>query len=229
MKHQQQWADIPVDCCGYCPSEKGRASGTPLILHMQCADLHAITCLPPVLYVLQGLYFESPINAQGALVILPTRHKLTTFALRCRGQVFGKDPAAERLASVWQDQVGLVVDASGSPASSALSFPALPAALASAGFYVVTAGDQGLAVFERSSGDCVQQLPYGEGIVVAPGQQVLAADDVHGSCIAIAGNRKVGHPPSPAQGCRQSCDLGDPCHAGRKGQIICEHRGYGPF
>ena len=84
-----------------------------------------------------------------------------------------------------------MVDASGSPASSALSFPALPAALASAGFYVISAGDQGLAVFERSSGDCVQQLPYGEGIVAAPGQQVLAADDVHGSCIAIAGNRKV--------------------------------------
>lgn len=84
-----------------------------------------------------------------------------------------------------------MVDASGSPAISALSFPALPAALASAGFYVVTAGDAGIAVFDRSSGECVQQLPYGEGIVAAPGQQVLAADDAHGSCIAIAGNRKV--------------------------------------
>lgn len=83
------------------------------------------------------------------------------------------------------------MDAAGHPASSALSFHATPAALASAGLYVVTAGDEGLAVFERSTGECVQQLPYGEGIVAAPGQHILAADNAHGSCIAIAGNRKV--------------------------------------
>lgn len=83
------------------------------------------------------------------------------------------------------------MDAAGHPASSALSFHATPAALASAGLYVITAGDEGLAVFERSTGECVQQLPYGEGIVAAPGQHILAADNAHGSCIAIAGNRKV--------------------------------------
>ena len=124
-----------------------------------------------------------------------------------------------------------MVDASGSPASSALSFPALPAALASAGFYVVTAGDQGLAVFDRSSGECVQQLPYGEGIVAAPGQQVLAADDAHGSCIAIAGNRKVCVLPTTlTSACRQLGDRGTQpccvvprcaraCCAARQGQV----------
>lgn len=93
--------------------------------------------------------------------------------------------------------MGLVVDAAGQPASSALSFHAAPAALASAGLYVVTAGNEGLSVFERSSGECVQQLPYGDGIVAAPNQQVLAADDACGSCIAIAGNRKVQLPRLP--------------------------------
>ena len=85
----------------------------------------------------------------------------------------------------------MVVDAAGQPASSALTFPAMPVALAAAGLYVVAAGDDGLWVFDRASGECVQQLPYGEGIVAAPGQQVLTADDARGSCIAIAGNRKV--------------------------------------
>ena len=127
-----------------------------------------------------------------------------------------------------QDQVGLVVDTAGQPASSALSFHAAPAALAAAGPYVVTAGDVGLAVFERSSGECVQQLPYGEGIVAAPGQQVLAADVACGSCIAIAGNRKVRVPRPPLiehTGCaprgRPLIDCGRNLHL----SYICVHGG----
>ena len=87
--------------------------------------------------------------------------------------------------------MGLVVNSSGNPTGSALTFLAMPVALAAAGIYVVAAAEDGLAVFDRLSGECVQQLSYGAGVVAAPGQQVLTADDASGSCIAIAGRRVV--------------------------------------
>ena len=90
-----------------------------------------------------------------------------------------------------QDQVGLIVDSVGTPTGSALTFLAMPVALAAAGIYVVAAAEDGLAVFDRLSGECVQQLAYGEDVVAAPGQQVLTADDAGGSCIAVAGRRVV--------------------------------------
>ncbi len=84
-----------------------------------------------------------------------------------------------------------MVDGAGTPTGSALTFLAMPAALAAAGIYVVAAAEDGLAVFDRLSGECVQQMTYGAGIVAAPGQQVLTADDAGGSCIAVAGRRVV--------------------------------------
>ena len=97
-----------------------------------------------------------------------------------------------------QDQVGLVVNSAGTPTGSALTFLAMPAALAAAGIYVVAAAEDGLTVFDRLSGECVQQLSYGAGIVAAPGQQVLMADDAGGSCVAVAGRRVVRPAQSPS-------------------------------
>ena len=42
----------------------------------------------------------------------------------------------------------MIVDATGAPTRSALTFPSLPTALAAAGLFVLAAGREGLAVFQ---------------------------------------------------------------------------------
>jgi hypothetical protein len=96
-----------------------------------------------------------------------------------------------------QDQVGIVVDAEGRPASSALTFPDAPLALAAAGIYVLAACADGVHVYDRGAAAWVQSLPFPGGLRAAPGQQLCAAQSARGACVLVAGFRRArARPPS---------------------------------
>jgi len=90
-----------------------------------------------------------------------------------------------------QDQVGIVVDSEGRPASSALTFPGTPLALAAAGIYVLAACADAVHVFDRAAAAWVQSLPFPGGVRAAPGQQLSAAQSARGACVLVAGFRRV--------------------------------------
>ena len=94
-------------------------------------------------------------------------------------------------ASLAQDQVGIVTDVRGHPTHSALAFPTTPCALAVSGIYVLAACADGLYAYDRASSAWVQSLPYPGGVRTAPGQQLSSAQNASGSCVLIAGYRKV--------------------------------------
>jgi len=90
-----------------------------------------------------------------------------------------------------QDQVGIVTDSRGHPTHSALAFPSTPSALAVSGMYVLAACADGLHAYDRATSAWVQRLPYPGGVRTAPGQQLSSAQNLSGSCVLIAGYRKV--------------------------------------
>lgn len=90
-----------------------------------------------------------------------------------------------------QDQVGIVTDSRGHPTHSALAFPTTPSALAVSGIYVLAACADGLYAYDRATSAWVQSLPYPGGVRTAPGQQLSSAQNASGSCVLIAGYRKV--------------------------------------
>ena len=90
-----------------------------------------------------------------------------------------------------QDQVGIVTDVRGHPTHSALAFPTTPCALAVSGIYVLAACADGLHAYDRATSAWVQSLPYPGGARTAPGQQLSSAQNASGSCVLIAGYRKV--------------------------------------
>ena len=90
-----------------------------------------------------------------------------------------------------QDQVGIVTDSRGHPTHSALAFPSTPSALAVSGIYVLAACADGLHAYDRATSAWVQSLPYPGGVRAAPGQQLSSAQNGSGSCVLIAGFRKV--------------------------------------
>ena len=90
-----------------------------------------------------------------------------------------------------QDQVGIVTDSRGHPTHSALAFPSTPSALAVSGIYVLAACADGLHAYDRATSAWVQSLPYPGGVRTAPGQQLSSAQNPSGSCVLIAGYRKV--------------------------------------
>ncbi|KAK9806735.1 hypothetical protein WJX72_000925 [[Myrmecia] bisecta] len=95
------------------------------------------------------------------------------------------------LSLLLMDQVGIVIDASGHPTHSALTFPSAPTALAVAGLYVLAACEEGVHIYERSTASWVQSLPYPDGLRPAPGQQLLTAHNLKGTCVLVAGFRKI--------------------------------------
>ena len=90
-----------------------------------------------------------------------------------------------------QEEVGIAIDSSGSPVNTTLTFPSAPLSLAVSGLYILAACQDGVQVYDRTTAACAQTLPYPEGAVPAPGQPVICAANSSGSCIAIAGLRKV--------------------------------------
>ena len=87
--------------------------------------------------------------------------------------------------------MGIAIDSSGSPVNTTLTFPSVPLSLAVSGLYILAACQDGVYVYDRTTAAWAQTLPYPEGAVPAPGQPVLCAANFSGSCIAIAGLRKV--------------------------------------
>ncbi|KAK9839815.1 hypothetical protein WJX81_003522 [Elliptochloris bilobata] len=99
-------------------------------------------------------------------------------------------PGAD-LAVLLMDQAGIVVDAQGRPATSALTFPDTPLALAAAGIYVLAACADAVHVYDRTAAAWVQTLPYLGNARAAPGQQLASAQGARGACVLIAGFRRV--------------------------------------
>lgn len=91
-----------------------------------------------------------------------------------------------------QDQAGIIVDAYGQPASSALTFPSSPSSLALADDFIVAVCMDGIHVYDLSDSSLVQTIHFPEDQKPAPDQQLLATQDRVGSQILIAGFRKVG-------------------------------------
>ena len=87
--------------------------------------------------------------------------------------------------------MGIAIDSSGSPVNTTLAFPSVPLSLAVSGLYILAACQDGVHVYDRTTAAWAQTLPYPEGAVPAPGQPVICAANSSGSCIAIAGLRKV--------------------------------------
>lgn len=90
-----------------------------------------------------------------------------------------------------QEQAGIVVDKHGSPTGPALTLPPGVPGLASSGLYVVAACADGVHIYDRTTSAWAQSLPYPGGMRAAPGQQLLVAQNVKGSCVLVAGYRKV--------------------------------------
>ena len=84
-----------------------------------------------------------------------------------------------------------MTDVRGHPTHSALAFPTTPCALAVSGIYVLAACADGLHAYDRATSAWVQSLPYPGGARTAPGQQLSSAQNASGSCVLIAGYRKV--------------------------------------
>ena len=101
------------------------------------------------------------------------------------------EAALHALLRLAQDQVGIVTDSKGHPTHSALAFPSTPSALAVSGIYVLAACADGLHAYDRATSAWVQSLPYPGGVRTAPGQQLSSAQNASGSCVLIAGFRKV--------------------------------------
>ena len=89
-----------------------------------------------------------------------------------------------------QDEVGVIINDSGQPAQSALSFPSTPIALAASGLYILAACADGVHVYDRTSAAWVQSLPY-PGVTASPGQSIIAAYTNKGSCVLFSGLQKV--------------------------------------
>eukprot|EP00884_Botryococcus_braunii_P004337 jgi/Botrbrau1/13904/Bobra.0017s0011.1 len=89
------------------------------------------------------------------------------------------------------EQAGIVVDKHGSPTGTALTLPPGVPGLASSGLYVLAACADGVHIFDRTSSAWVQSLGYPGGLRAAPGQQLLVSQNVKGSCVLVAGYRKV--------------------------------------
>lgn len=92
---------------------------------------------------------------------------------------------------VEQDQAGIFVNRAGQPTGTALTFPTTPGAIAAAGMHVLAACTDAMHVYDRTSAVLVQSLPYLEGAQPTPGQRLLTSHDPRGSCICLAGLRKV--------------------------------------
>ena len=85
----------------------------------------------------------------------------------------------------------------GQPTASALTFPSPPLALAAAGTYVLAACQDGVHIYDQASSSWVQSLPFPPDAQPAPGQQLAAAHNATGSCILVAGYRRVRWCPAP--------------------------------
>lgn len=90
-----------------------------------------------------------------------------------------------------QDEVGVVINDTGQPAQSALTFPSTPIALAASGLYILAACADGVHVYDRTSSAWVQSLPYPSGIVPSPGQSITTAYNTKGTCVLFSGLHKV--------------------------------------
>lgn len=90
-----------------------------------------------------------------------------------------------------QDEVGVVINDSGQPAQSALTFPSTPIALAASGLYILAACTDGVHVYDRTSASWVQSLPYPPGVTPSPGQSIITAYNNKGSCVLFSGLQKV--------------------------------------
>ncbi|KAK9804448.1 hypothetical protein WJX73_002374 [Symbiochloris irregularis] len=89
------------------------------------------------------------------------------------------------------DQAGVFVNALGQPTGTALTFPTAPGAIMAAGEHVLAACSDAMHIYNRATAAHVQSLPWLEGTQPNPGQRLLAASDPSGSCICLAGLRKV--------------------------------------
>ena len=90
-----------------------------------------------------------------------------------------------------QDQVGIIIDPSGQPTSSALTFPSGPSALAAVDIFVLAVCTDAIHVFELSSSALIQSLYFPADQRPAPDQQLLANQNATGSRVVVAGFRKV--------------------------------------
>ena len=90
-----------------------------------------------------------------------------------------------------QDEVGVVINDTGQPAQSALTFPSTPIALAASGIYILAACTDGVHIYDRTSSAWVQSLPYPSGIAPSPGQSITTAYNTKGSCVLFSGLYKV--------------------------------------
>lgn len=90
-----------------------------------------------------------------------------------------------------QDEVGVVINDTGQPAQSALTFPSTPIALAASGLYILAACTDGVHIYDRTSSAWVQSLPYPSGVVPSPGQSITTAYNTKGSCVLFSGLHKV--------------------------------------
>lgn len=95
------------------------------------------------------------------------------------------------LAVLLMDEVGVVINDSGQPAQSALTFPSTPIALAASGLYILAACTDGVHVYDRTSASWVQSLPYPPGVTPSPGQSIITAYNNKGSCVLFSGLQKV--------------------------------------
>lgn len=101
-------------------------------------------------------------------------------------------PVVLRLCELMQDEVGVIINVTGQPAQSALTFPSTPIALAASGLYILAACTDAVHIYDRTSSAWVQSLPYPPGIVPSPGQSIATAYNTKGSCVLFSGLYKVG-------------------------------------
>jgi len=91
--------------------------------------------------------------------------------------------------------VGLIVNSAGEPYGNSIPLEDIPPvrALAAAEGYIAVVCEDGMHIFDASSGHEVQCLEYGEGSIPVPGQPMRAAGGGNGasSIVAVAGRHKV--------------------------------------
>lgn len=160
-----------------------------------------------------------PKGSQAVLLMVnsPTSFRSDALELLCSRCDYDQNSSS-------QDDVGVVVNARGEPAAASLTFPVAPSALAFAGGFCMAANSSSVYIFDLSTSELVQTIEFPPSFQQPIQQQLLTARDAQGSCILIAGFRRVGfyiHMPIllGIRTCNLTAEL---CH--RCGFTIQSHR-----
>lgn len=93
---------------------------------------------------------------------------------------------------LWEEGLVLVTDATGSAVRPPLLLPSRPLALAAAGLFLVAVADDGVHVFDRSTGAPVQHIAWAhDDAWVRLAGRLPCADDAGGRCVVLATSQAV--------------------------------------